>query len=366
MGQPALTNPFTPLFGEIPYSLVGRRDETRRIEQAFSGAVGSPYLFTLITGARGSGKTALLTYAAQTAEQNGWIAVNSFAEQGMLEVIYEQACDKAAHIANVQEPAHLTGVTAGPMGLSWEQPYGSQPTWHTRMARLLAQLTQNGTGLLFTLDEVRADVEEVITLVGSCQVFLREGYKVALYIAGLPRATSQLISHESTSFLRRAMRFSLGSVADYDAELALEKTILAGGKTIEPNALAYAAKATGGYPFMIQLVGYRVWEWGEEHEVLSMEDAEKGVDFARREFDDRILGPSFYEMSSGDRAFAKAMLEDEEYSTVADIARRMGRGNSYAAQYKRRLLEQGVIEEGYDKSVRFALPGMREFVAAHA
>ena len=43
----------------------------------------------------------------------------------------------------------------------------------------------------------------------------------------------------------------------------------------------------------------------------------------------------------------------------------MGRGNSYAAQYKRRLLDRGVIEEGYDKSLTFALPGMGEFVANH-
>ena len=161
------------------------------------------------------------------------------------------------------------------------------------------------------------------------------------------------------------MQFKLGSVADYEAELALEKTIYAGGKTIEPEALRYAAKATGGYPFLIQLVGYRIWEWGEDHEVLTMKDAEKGIGYALREFDDRILAPSFYEMSAGDRAFAKAMLQDEENSTISDIAKRIGRSNSYTAQYKRRLLEQGVIEENYDKSVRFSLPGMREFVTAH-
>lgn len=365
MEHDALTNPFIPLFGEVPYSLAGRRDEIKRIERAFESPGNDPYRFTLITGPRGSGKTSLLTFAAKTAEQHGWIAVNSYAVPGMLEVLYDQARLNVEHIVSTSERPHLSSITAGPVGLSWDHPIGAQESWHTRMTRLLLLLAEKGVGLLFTLDEVRADLDEVIVLASSCQIFLRENFKIALYIAGLPRDTSQLITHESTSFLRRAMQFKLGSVADYEAELALEKTIYAGGKTIEPEALRYAAKATGGYPFLIQLVGYRIWEWGEDHEVLTMKDAEKGIGYALREFDDRILAPSFYEMSAGDRAFAKAMLQDEEYSTISDIAKRIGRSNSYTAQYKRRLLEQGVIEENYDKSVRFSLPGMREFVAAH-
>lgn len=365
MERTGFENPFTPSFGEMPLNFVGRRDETRRIIRAFEGESRDPYLATLVCGARGTGKTSLLRYASQVAEASGWISVSTIAEPGMLETIYELACDKTAHIIDTQDHVHLSSMTAGPVGVSWERPVGSQPTWHTRMSRLLSQLSDKNVGLLFVVDEVRADLDEMVVLVNSFQVFKGERFRVALYLAGLPKATSQLICSESVSFLRRAMQFKLGSVADYEAELALEKTICAGGKTIEPEALCYAAKATGGYPFLIQLVGYRIWEWGEDHEVLTMKDAEKGIGYALREFDDRILAPSFYEMSAGDRAFAKAMLQDEEYSTISDIAKRICHGNSYAAQYKRRLLEQGVIEENYDKSVRFSLPGMREFVAAH-
>ena len=361
-----IANPFTPTFGEIPLSFVGRRDETRRIARAFESSGRDPYLSTLISGARGTGKTALLRYAVQAAESSGWIAVSANAGADMLESIYERTCDKAAHLIDTFETGNMTGITAGPVGVSLDHPVGSQPTWHTRMARLLAKLTEQDVGLFIAIDEVRPELDEVITLASSYQVFVGEHLKVALFLAGLPRATSQLINHKSVSFLRRSMQFKLDSVADYDAEIALEKTVRAGGKTIDADALRYAAAATGGYPFMIQLVGYRIWEWGEQHDSLGLEDAEKGVAYARREFDDRILAPSFYELSAGDRAFLKAMLEDADYSTVSEIGSRLGRGSSYAAQYKRRLLDQGVIEENYDKSVRFALPGMREFVAAHA
>ena len=357
-------NPFTPSFGENPYSLVGRRDETRRIVRAFERTSRDPYLFTLITGARGTGKTALLSYAAETAEANGWIAVSAYAMPGMLEMLYESALDASAHVIDIAANARLSNITAGPVGASWENPASDQPTWHTRMSRVVSALSEKGVGILFTLDEVVPELDEVIALASSCQLFVREGFRVALYIAGLPRATSQLVNHKSVSFLRRAMQFKLGSVADYDAEMALEKTVLSAGKTMDAEALRYAAAATGGYPFMIQLVGYRIWEWGEEHDVLAMEDALRGVDTARREFEDRILAPSYYELSEMDRAFLHAMLEDDGQSALVDIAARMGRGNSYAAQYKRRLLDQGIIEESYDKRLSFGLPGMREFVSA--
>ena len=88
------------------------------------------------------------------------------------------------------------------------------------------------------------------------------------------------------------------------------------------------------------------------------------MDTARREFEDRILATSYYELSEMDRAFLHAMLEDDGPSALVDIAARMGRGNSYAAQYKRRLLDQGIIEESYDKRLSFSLPGMREFISA--
>lgn len=39
------------------------------------------------------------------------------------------------------------------------------------------------------------------------------------------------------------------------------------------------------------------------------------------------------------------MLPDKNVSLTADIANRMGKSTGYAAQYRRRLLEEGVIGE---------------------
>lgn len=78
-------NPFTPSFGEIPVYLAGRREIIDACSRAFLSERRRPELTTPFSGARGTGKTALLSYLAELAEQSGWIAVNVTALPGTLD-----------------------------------------------------------------------------------------------------------------------------------------------------------------------------------------------------------------------------------------------------------------------------------------
>lgn len=70
MGQPPFPeNPFTPTFGEVPAHMAGRAVLLNDLKRAFSATKRHPSLTTAITGARGSGKTALLSLAAEEAKQ---------------------------------------------------------------------------------------------------------------------------------------------------------------------------------------------------------------------------------------------------------------------------------------------------------
>ena len=357
-----IENPFTPSFGEVPPYMAGRGDVLTSLLRAFERSGRSPYLTCAISGARGTGKTALLALAGREAQARGWVCADATALPGLLEDVYERAIDAAAQLADVRKAARLSSVSLGGLGASWEYPQVEGRNWRSRMSALLDGLAETGTGLLITVDEVRPDVEELVQLVATYQHFVREGRKVALLMAGLPRNMSRLIGDRSVSFLRRAQRVVLGNVREFEAQLALERSFAMAGKGIDPTALRIASDATKGFPYMIQLVGYHVWETGEDQPTIGMVTARRGVEVALLELEDRILAPTYYDLSEGDRAFLHAMLEDEGASELHDIALRMGKSNSYAAQYKRRLLEQGVIEEGYAKELDFAIPGLREFV----
>ena len=55
-----IRNPFTPSFGQIPLYMAGRDLVIDEIMRAFENGVGDPNLSTILIGARGSGKTALM------------------------------------------------------------------------------------------------------------------------------------------------------------------------------------------------------------------------------------------------------------------------------------------------------------------
>ena len=70
------------------------------------------------------------------------------------------------------------------------------------------------------------------------------------------------------------------------------------------------------------------------------------------------------ELSPGDLRFLFAMLEDEGDSRVADLSERLDRSTSLVAQYRRRLIDAGVIGERTRGVVGFDMPYFKEFLVA--
>lgn len=354
-------NPFTPTFGEVPVHMAGRSLLLSDLQRAFRSKKRHPSLTTAFTGARGTGKTALLSLAANEAEARGWIAVKTVAIPGMLDDILISARRAASHLLSEHSDSKLSGIELGQLiGLEWEHAL-QQTNWRNEMTTLLDQLADSETGLLIVVDEVQPKLSEMVELAAIYQLFVMEERKVALLMAGLPHNMLMLESDKTVSFLRRAQKHQLGRIPDFDIRDAIQRTIEDSGRTIDEQALDELVTAADGFPFMMQLVGFRAWDQNPSVDKISLEDAKRGVFLASEELRERIVKTTYAGLSAGDRAFLRAMLEDENTSTIADIAQRLGKTSSYAIQYKNRLLGQGVIEETLD-GLRFQLPQMREYV----
>ena len=358
-----MSNPFTPTFGIVPHFLAGRQQVLTDMQKAFSNWPGDPNRSSILIGPRGSGKTALLSCIGDEARKEGWIVADTVAESGMLEDIFQRSLSVAAEHISPKEKTHLTGVSIGQLlGLTWTSENSGEGNWRSRMSELLMQLNNREIGLLITVDEVRADVPEMIRLASVYQLLQRDNFRIALVMAGLPFQVNQLISNESVSFLRRARQHNLKSIADSDIRFAFRKTVESAGKTISEDALEKAVAASGGYPYMMQLVGYFIWEECEEHTNIETIHAERGIQRAQEDLRYGVLDSTWRELSKGDKRFLLAMLEDERYSTLADIARRIGKTSGYASTYKNRLILAGVIEEQAGSSFAIVIPSFREYV----
>ena len=359
----APTNPFTPEFGSVPLVMAGRQSVRRELFDAFAQGRGNPNLSSILVGPRGSGKTALLTYLAKEASNEGWVAVHAVAMPGMLEDIFEQTRRACARVLGKQgiDAPQLTSVSLGPVSVGWAASPVPPENWRTRMTKLIEALEGAGFGLLITVDEVVASLDEMVNLAAIYQLFVREQRRIALVMAGLPNNISALLNDKSVSFLRRAQQHKLGAIPDPDVREAFRETAAIGGREVASDALEACVSAIGGYPYMLQLVGFRCWQASNLSGIISAEAAKRGIEDAHEDFRSHILEPTFRELSEMDLRFVEAMLVDKRESRISDIAKRMDVESRYASKYRSRLLAEGVIEQVARGIVRFALPEFKAF-----
>lgn len=356
------TNPFTPSFGSNPRILAGRENVLAPMRQAFEQGYGDPNLASILVGARGTGKTTLLSGIIASANERGWLGVNVSALPGMLDDILQQSYRRSGHVLEPEKKMRLSSIEISKLlNVKWEALQEPTQNWRSKMTRILEGLEEHDIGLLICVDEVDPTLDEVKELVSVYQHFVQENRHVALVLAGLPHKVSSLLADDDISFLRRARRHDIGRISDADVRFALERTFEDGGKAIRPEAAELSVRAIQGFPYMLQLVGYWIWNTAGYDPTAGTDAATKGIALAREDMRQGILGATYDTLSDGDRRFIAAMLQDPEKSTLSAVASRMGVKSNYASRYKRRLLEQGIIGEYGRNVLRFEIPASREY-----
>ncbi len=76
----------------------------------------------------------------------------------------------------------------------------------------------------------------------------------------------------------------------------------------------------------------------------------------------RVLKATLDELSDNDLAFLDAMARRPGPSTAAQVGDALGKGSAHVSTYRRRLLEQGVIENMGRNRFDFALPMLRSYL----
>lgn len=360
------TNPFKPSAGATPPLLIGRQPMIDAVADSIDEGPGAPGRLTIFTGARGVGKTVMLNEVEDVSLERGWLCINETATGGLMARLAEHV----KVIADDREPRarrRVTEVTL-PMGLGGIK---AEPTpelsvgVRRQLSTLLDQLRRTHSGLLLTIDEVHgAARNELREVAAITQHLIREDRQFALVLAGLPSAVSSLLSDDVLTFLRRADKQVLSDVPIDEVEDALVATISQNGRSIDPIAGTLAAEATGGYPFLVQLVGYHVWRSGAGSKI-TVADAETGIAAARRRLGSLVHETALSDLSDIDRTFLVAMAPDGGPSRMGDIVKRMGVGPQYAQVYKGRLVEAGMIVPAGHGKVDYALPYLRDFLREH-
>lgn len=364
-------NPFTPTFGTSPPLLVGRDEDLEDFKLGLRGGPGAPERATLLTGLRGTGKTVMLNAYEEIAGMEGWLVISETATPKLMERIVEEHLPRLLREHDPRATrSTITGVSAGGFGL--ERDVNDihaevRPGLRTQINALADLMDERGNGVLITVDEVhRKSLDDLRELAATIQHAFRERRPVAFVGAGLPSSVSDLLNEDVVTFLRRADRRHLRTVAPDDVADGLQVPIVESGRQITPPALAVAVEGTGGYPFLIQLVGLHTWRSAGQEAVIEEDHARRGVHQARRKIGQLVHSAALSDLSDVDRSFLSAMAPDDGRSKMADIAARLGVSPAYAGQYRLRLIAAEIIEPRGHGYVDFTLPGLRSYLREHA
>lgn len=363
------TNPFKPTIGATPPALVGRDPIIDDIRDSLGQGPGAPGRTAIFTGARGVGKTVMLNVVEKVALERRWPYISETATSGLLNRLDEHLEDLLGQLTG-QERRRVTGITlpAGLGGITTQLPKEEGPATTRRRLTLVTDiLAANGSGLMITLDEVHHGARAELRELGALhQHMVREDREIALMMAGLPSAISSLLSESVLTFLRRADKHLLLDVPIEDVQESFIDTIRGAGRGISEADALLAAEATGGYPFLIQLVGYHLWRLAKGPDIDS-EAVQKGIIAAQRRLGALVHEPALNDLSAVDRTFLAAMSRDQGPSKMRDIIDRMGTVTpSYANTYKQRLIEAGMIQQAGYGRVDYALPYLRDYLREHA
>ena len=181
----------------------------------------------------------------------------------------------------------------------------------------------------------------------------------------LPASVDGVVVDKALTFLQRAKHVELARLSDFEVGESFEDTMNRAGKSIEPEIAEELVKASTGYPFMIQLVGYYVWQAASRRnsDTVAAVDAEKGIRIARQSFDSMVIEPALRRLSPMQEKYLRALARCGEGPVASgDVAALMGLSTTEVGSYRKRLIDAALVEPcGYGK-VDFAIPYMRDYL----
>ena len=357
-------NPFKPTAGKMPPVLVGRDKVVNDFIEGLENGEGAPGRLMRITGPRGAGKTVLLSELAGIAQDQGWLVVNTAAAEDLLGSI--------ARKLSKSPVLELDAIKVGAPFVSVEvkRNKAHDEDFETIFDAAAREMTARGKGLLVTIDEIQdASHEDIRAIATAVQFLIRDEQNIALVFAGITTGVLDLLNGKAMTFLRRAKPEELDAIPIDEVHESLRIAIEDSGFLAEEAALDAAAKATAGYAYLIQLVGYHVWRTAwircrncDEQIVITEADAANGIREALVEFKDAVLETAISGLPKTAIEFILAMSEAGAVTAVGEIAERLGKTTGYLSPYRRQLISRQIIEQTAPGYVTFSIPFMREFL----
>ena len=345
-GQMKKSNPFSLSFGKEPVSYISRDYQSNEILDSFESDTPS-YQVCMITGVKGAGKTVAMSAIANTlAADSRWIIVNLNPERDLLRTLTAELSNRKDLFEMFRDAKINLSYLGFGLEIDGEPPITDMVV---ALRRMLEKLTKSGRRILITIDEVSLN-RQIREFASQFQIFMRENLNVFLIMTGLYENIYELQNEKTLTFLFRAAKVELKPLS---IPLIMQKYREV-FEMSEDEALEMA-KATMGYPFAFQVLGYLLWREGGKK---SLENLLPQYDTY---LEDYVYEKIWSELSRKDKEVVAAMC-DAPSTKVETIRNRLKMSSNSFSTYRKRLTKKGIIQSPDYGWLSFTLPRFREFI----
>ncbi len=353
MGPAPEASPFTPGFGVAPEFLAGRDALLDSAVEGLRQRIGTHDTFPMLIGPRGYGKTVLLGRVGRDAQEAGWAVLSASGTEGdpaaefHRQIVGPSQGKPSWRFDSVGAQVLGTGAGVSRTDTSDRPSHGYGENFKDALSELARQMKKPQSRVLLVLDEAHAVPLPQMRRLGAIvqQVASVDLLPVCMIAACLPVGLKTILQDRKSTFLRRMRKHRLELIADREMADCFRQTIAGGGGTISDEALAEAGRGSGGHPYMLQLVGHRMWGLSQpEGHAIGRSHAAQAVAQAEPLLWDDIFGPAWDDLSETDRKILTRVAEEADgpvrFSEAVDAA---GVGKGLAGEYRARLLRTGFI-----------------------
>ncbi len=236
---------------------------------------------------------------------------------------------------------------------------------------MLGSAAKSSKGLFIAIDEVQdAPIDDMRVIASAVQLLIGEKVDIALAFAGSPAGVMDLTNSKALTFSCRALPEDLAPINQVEVALSMGDSFIATGLTIEDDLLSRAAKVTKGYAYLVQLVGYSIWQRANLHRaksaIMSERDVIEGITLAEARFHDVVHEPAISVLGLNDIKYLLAMCEDKQQFKSSEIAKRMGKKTNEVSSIRAKLLQREVIQAPQRGYVQFAVPDLDTYLRENA
>ena len=341
-----MTNPFRLDFGAKPKLYIPRKSEEETILETFLSEEPSTHLYMII-GARGMGKTVLMTSISQKIEEhNGWLHIDLSSDNTMVDFIseLEDKCKNKLPKLSVSIDAKVFEI-----GLSGQEAQYS--TIKVELNKMLEKIKKNGTKVLITIDEAinSKAMREFAVYYQQC---LRKDYPVYVIMTGLYKNIRALENNKSLTFLRRAERLNLEPLDSYI--IASEYKDVLGMKF---DDAVKASDLIEGYSYAFQMLGYLLYK---NKKIKLDEDIISELKYALNE---KSYEKIWEELSVNEQKICIEIGKANGDALASKIKAGLDMDDNNFSTYRMTLVKSGLISSNTARGkLSFVLPFFKDFV----